>query len=69
MTKPPDPLPGQPKILARACQFCRARKIRCDTRRPRCGSCIIQKRDCVYKLEVPKQRYSHYLPAAVIGAH
>ncbi|WEW58853.1 hypothetical protein PRK78_004321 [Emydomyces testavorans] len=25
---------GQPKILARACQFCRARKIKCDTQRP-----------------------------------
>ncbi|KAL1954813.1 hypothetical protein VTO42DRAFT_543 [Malbranchea cinnamomea] len=50
--------PTQPKILARSCQFCRHRKIRCDNRRPSCTSCINQKRECVYILEAPKQRPS-----------
>ncbi|KMQ44909.1 hypothetical protein HL42_4350 [Trichophyton rubrum] len=56
MTKSHDH--GPPKILARACQFCRARKIKCDTQRPSCSSCISQKRECVYILEVPKRRPS-----------
>ncbi|KAK2749238.1 hypothetical protein FQN57_006854 [Myotisia sp. PD_48] len=49
---------SQPKILARACQFCRTRKIKCDTQRPSCSSCLHQKRECLYVLEVPKRRPS-----------
>lgn len=60
MTKSHEP--SQPKILARACQFCRARKIRCDTKRPSCSSCVSQKRECVYILEVPKRRYCSHMP-------
>ncbi|PGH17891.1 hypothetical protein AJ79_00790 [Helicocarpus griseus UAMH5409] len=48
----------QLKTLARACQFCRVRKIKCDTQRPSCGSCVSQKRHCVYVLEPPKRRPS-----------
>ncbi|KAK2806343.1 hypothetical protein FQN51_007387 [Onygenales sp. PD_10] len=49
---------NQLKILARACQFCRIRKIKCDTQRPSCGSCVSQKRHCIYVLEPPKRRPS-----------
>ncbi|KAL1893988.1 hypothetical protein Sste5346_006129 [Sporothrix stenoceras] len=37
------------KSMARSCQFCRRRKIKCDTRRPTCGSCVIHGRDCYYE--------------------
>ncbi|KAF6518149.1 hypothetical protein HZS61_002227 [Fusarium oxysporum f. sp. conglutinans] len=48
--------PPWPKSLARACLFCRARKIRCDTARPRCAACVIQKRECTYKVGTPNPR-------------
>ncbi|KAF2176134.1 hypothetical protein K469DRAFT_679128 [Zopfia rhizophila CBS 207.26] len=38
----------QLKILARACRFCRARKTKCDTQKPRCGTCTTHNRQCVY---------------------
>lgn len=47
-----------PKSAIRACQFCRVRKIKCDTLKPRCGSCIINKRECIYVNEPPKKRPS-----------
>ncbi|TPX21296.1 hypothetical protein DIZ76_015252 [Coccidioides immitis] len=59
--------PSQPKVLARACQFCRARKIKCDTQRPSCSSCINQKKECVYILEVPKRRPSTAIVNALQG--
>ncbi|KAJ5784249.1 nitrogen assimilation transcription factor NirA [Penicillium pulvis] len=45
----------------RACQFCRARKIRCDTVKPSCGSCQAHGRRCIYVIEPPKQRPSRAL--------
>lgn len=48
----------QLKVLARACQFCRSRKIKCDTVKPSCGSCVSQSRHCVYLIETPKRRPS-----------
>ncbi|OAA66590.1 nitrogen assimilation transcription factor nirA [Niveomyces insectorum RCEF 264] len=48
--------PTTPKIIAKACNACRARKIRCDTGRPRCSTCAAQKRACVYVLEAPRKR-------------
>ena len=51
-----SPKSQTPKSLARACTFCRARKIRCDTTRPRCTPCISQNRDCSYHTEAPRKR-------------
>lgn len=56
MAGSPNTSSHQPKVLARACQFCRSRKIKCDTERPSCGSCVAQRRDCVYKLQAPRER-------------
>jgi len=47
-----------PKSAIRACQFCRVRKIKCDTLKPRCGSCTANKRECIYVNEPPKKRPS-----------
>jgi len=47
-----------PKSAIRACQFCRVRKIKCDTLKPKCGSCMVNKRECVYVNEPPKKRPS-----------
>lgn len=61
MTAPSPTSPtnqSAPKSAIRACQFCRVRKIKCDTLKPRCGSCIINKRECVYVNEPPKKRPS-----------
>ncbi|KAL5359036.1 fungal-specific transcription factor domain-containing protein [Aspergillus floccosus] len=45
----------------RSCQFCRARKIKCDTVKPTCGSCQRHRRHCVYLVEPPRQRPSKAL--------
>ncbi|KAJ5788549.1 hypothetical protein N7457_003539 [Penicillium paradoxum] len=45
-----------PKSLAKACLTCRSRKIRCDTTRPRCSACETQGRECIYRVETPRQR-------------
>ncbi|KAH8812437.1 fungal-specific transcription factor domain-containing protein [Xylogone sp. PMI_703] len=50
------PMGCQAKILAKACQRCRSRKIKCDTKRPTCGACASQHRQCVYNLQPPKAR-------------
>ncbi|OAL28494.1 hypothetical protein AYO20_09442 [Fonsecaea nubica] len=46
----------QGKGVARACEFCRWRKIRCDNPRPSCGSCLTHRRDCVYRFHTRKER-------------
>lgn len=64
--RPSPPTSGnnapQPKILARACRFCRNRKSKCDTEKPSCGSCVAHNRQCVYSLEPPKKRYARPCP-------
>ncbi|BCS17182.1 Zn(II)2Cys6 transcription factor [Aspergillus puulaauensis] len=44
--------------MARACEFCRRRKIRCDASKPACSTCRNSKRLCVYHNGPPKQRPS-----------
>ncbi|KAE8335269.1 fungal-specific transcription factor domain-containing protein [Aspergillus arachidicola] len=44
--------------MARACEFCRRRKIRCDASKPACSTCRKSKRSCVYHNTPPKQRPS-----------
>ncbi|KAH8691671.1 nitrogen assimilation transcription factor NirA [Talaromyces proteolyticus] len=48
-------------LISRACQFCRARKIKCDNKRPQCGSCANHGRQCTYTTEPPRQRPSRAL--------
>ncbi|KAF1809224.1 hypothetical protein P152DRAFT_461649 [Eremomyces bilateralis CBS 781.70] len=40
----------------RSCEYCRTRKVRCDTQRPSCGSCFRQNRKCVYVFQPRKAR-------------
>ncbi|KAM5384631.1 hypothetical protein ACJZ2D_001376 [Fusarium nematophilum] len=37
------------KRVLEACQFCRVRKVKCDSARPRCGFCIRHDARCIYK--------------------
>lgn len=46
----------QLKPLARACEFCRLRKVKCNRLQPARRSCISQKRQCVYKVNTPSPR-------------
>ncbi|RMJ08490.1 hypothetical protein CDV36_011893 [Fusarium kuroshium] len=46
----------RPKSLAKACVVCRNKKIRCDAARPRCGACVGQGRECIYRRETPRKR-------------
>ena len=46
----------QPKMWARACAVCRAKKIRCDALQPRCTSCVNAGRACSYRRETPRKR-------------
>ncbi|KAJ5618350.1 nitrogen assimilation transcription factor NirA [Penicillium herquei] len=57
----PSPNKAQQSRSNRACQFCRARKIKCDTVKPSCGSCQTHGRRCIYVIEPPKQRYLNLL--------
>ncbi|KUJ06692.1 uncharacterized protein LY89DRAFT_403835 [Mollisia scopiformis] len=49
----------------RACRFCRARKIKCDKKKPACTSCATHKRHCVYTFEKPKPRPSSAIISAI----
>ncbi|KAH7371530.1 fungal-specific transcription factor domain-containing protein [Pyrenochaeta sp. MPI-SDFR-AT-0127] len=46
----------QRRTIAKACLYCRGRKIRCDTRRPSCSACLSHSRPCEYRLSAPRQR-------------
>ncbi|KAH8586181.1 nitrogen assimilation transcription factor nirA [Bisporella sp. PMI_857] len=50
---------------SRACQFCRARKIKCDKSKPICTPCATHKRHCVYTNERPKPRPSSAIISAI----
>lgn len=50
--------------MVRACQFCRRRKIKCDTIKPTCTTCRSSNRSCVYDSVPHKQRPS----AALVNA-
>ncbi|KOS43066.1 hypothetical protein ACN38_g6047 [Penicillium nordicum] len=44
--------------MARACEFCRKRKIKCDSTKPICSTCRSSNRSCVYLDRPPRQRPS-----------
>ncbi|OOQ88043.1 nitrogen assimilation transcription factor nirA [Penicillium brasilianum] len=44
--------------MARACEFCRRRKIRCDAKKPTCSTCRNSSRLCIYQNGPQKQRPS-----------
>ncbi|KAL2832298.1 fungal-specific transcription factor domain-containing protein [Aspergillus pseudoustus] len=44
--------------MVRACDFCRRRKIRCDSTKPSCSTCRSSNRACVYYAGPRKQRPS-----------
>ncbi|KAM6480527.1 nitrogen assimilation transcription factor nirA [Trichoderma sp. SZMC 28011] len=47
---------GKRRILARSCEFCRIRKVRCSAQKPKCASCVKHGKECVYIHQVPKAR-------------
>ncbi len=49
---------GSAATMVRACEFCRKRKIRCDTTKPSCSTCRRNDRVCVYHNGPHKQRPS-----------
>ncbi|KAL2796272.1 fungal-specific transcription factor domain-containing protein [Aspergillus keveii] len=44
--------------MVRACEFCRKRKIRCDSNKPTCSTCRSSNRVCIYHNGPRKQRPS-----------
>lgn len=53
--------------MARACEFCRRRKIKCDTIKPTCTTCLKSNRSCVYRNGPQKQRPSAALIDSLKG--
>lgn len=55
------------KLKRTACMLCRKRKLRCDTARPKCGTCARLGHDCEYnevrKKSGPKRGYVKALEA------
>ncbi|KAL6405769.1 hypothetical protein AUP68_10907 [Ilyonectria robusta] len=39
------------RSVGQACQDCRQSKVKCDGRRPRCGTCIAKERSCRYEYQ------------------
>ncbi|KAH7302938.1 hypothetical protein B0I35DRAFT_500478 [Stachybotrys elegans] len=39
------------RSVGQACQDCRQSKVKCDGRRPRCGTCITKERSCGYQYQ------------------
>ncbi|KAH7130893.1 hypothetical protein EDB81DRAFT_727833 [Dactylonectria macrodidyma] len=39
------------RSVRQACQDCRQSKVKCDGRRPRCGTCIAKERPCCYEYQ------------------
>lgn len=52
-----DGAEGDPKRrrIARACDMCRKKKIKCDGKLPKCGHCTNYKTECVFT-QVEKKR-------------
>ncbi|KAL2016665.1 hypothetical protein VTK56DRAFT_3209 [Thermocarpiscus australiensis] len=40
--------PAKRRRIGYACDFCRAKKMRCDGERPSCGACTSRRNECVY---------------------
>ncbi|PKK48898.1 hypothetical protein CI102_5460 [Trichoderma harzianum] len=49
---------GKRRILARSCEFCRIRKVRCSAQKPSCASCLKHGKECVYIHQAPKASHS-----------
>jgi Fungal specific transcription factor domain/Fungal Zn(2)-Cys(6) binuclear cluster domain len=69
MAPKPPPAEASPKGSVRACQFCRVRKIKCDTKKPTCGSCIANNKSCVYVNEPPKKRCVAFINLDLCGTY
>jgi Zn(2)-Cys(6) binuclear cluster domain-containing protein len=54
----PPPPPHKREMVRVACQACRARKIKCDARRPICSPCTTRNRSCEYETEADVDRYT-----------
>ncbi|KAH7377253.1 hypothetical protein B0T11DRAFT_212381, partial [Plectosphaerella cucumerina] len=46
------------EIVRVACQTCRGRKVKCDSRRPKCSPCIKRNQTCEYDTEADIDRYT-----------
>jgi hypothetical protein len=55
------------RSMARSCQFCRRRKIKCDALRPVCATCSSGNRECVYDNTPRKQRPTAALVSSLQG--
>ena len=67
---PPPAMPAKRKRprAARACEFCREKKYRCDERTP-CIRCKKQNRPCIYKdADLARERFSDGVGQAVAAA-
>ncbi|KAL6837336.1 fungal-specific transcription factor domain-containing protein [Trichoderma camerunense] len=49
-------LVGGGSAITRIILFCRSRKIKCDNKRPSCGSCVSQGQQCAYIFRTPRER-------------
>lgn len=49
-----EEIPRTPRRTPMACQFCRARKLKCDGQKPLCAQCSKRNQPCLYT-PVPKQ--------------
>lgn len=55
---PSQPQPQKREMVKVACQSCRARKIKCDARRPACSPCLARRQTCEYETEADVDRYT-----------
>ncbi|KXJ84762.1 hypothetical protein Micbo1qcDRAFT_210440 [Microdochium bolleyi] len=57
---PPDSDEPHPRRVNAACEPCRARKVKCNARRPSCSKCVVHQYECVYDT-APAERRSDAL--------
>lgn len=46
------------KYVTTACVTCKQKKIKCDGLKPRCSSCVLALRDCVYRPDGDRRKHS-----------
>ncbi|KAJ5485423.1 hypothetical protein N7539_005411 [Penicillium diatomitis] len=54
--------PRRGRRAAKACTFCRRRKLRCDNGQPTCTNCEVYDNECVYPADTARQRCKNHRP-------